>query len=96
MGKLQQLVTKSLSYGKSLLSRRELPGFRAFHGLFADKIGLEFGGPSSVFRPKDILPVYARAEKATNTWATRFLFHHMLHGGLCLRPPCGRAKSAKA
>ena len=88
MGKLQQLVTKSLSYGKSLLSRRELPGFRAFHGLFADKIGLEIGGPSSVFRPKDILPVYARAARVDGVnFATTTLWESEIREGMTYRCP---------
>lgn len=33
------------------------------------------------------LPPMARAEKRTNVWAVRWLYHHLLHGGLCLRPP---------
>jgi hypothetical protein len=33
------------------------------------------------------LPGMARAEEARNLWAVRWLYHHLLHGGLCLRPP---------
>jgi hypothetical protein len=33
------------------------------------------------------LPVMARQEKRKNIWAVRWLFHHLQHGGLCLRPP---------
>lgn len=33
------------------------------------------------------LPVMARQEATRNTWAVRWLYHHMQHGGLCLRPP---------
>lgn len=33
------------------------------------------------------LPVMARAEQPQNIWAVRWLYHHMQHGGLCLRPP---------
>lgn len=35
----------------------------------------------------DDLPRMARAELARNIWAVRFLYLHILHGGLCLRPP---------
>jgi hypothetical protein len=29
----------------------------------------------------------AKAELRQNIWAVRFLYHHILNGGLCLRPP---------
>ncbi len=86
MGKLRQLVGKSLSYGKNLLRRRELPGFRAFHDLFADKIGLEIGGPSSVFRPRDILPVYACAARVDGVnFASTTLWEGEIREGMTYR-----------
>ncbi|MBL9214668.1 MAG: methyltransferase, TIGR04325 family [Opitutaceae bacterium] len=33
------------------------------------------------------LPVMARAERRRNIWAVRWLYHHLQHGGLCVRPP---------
>jgi len=33
------------------------------------------------------LPVMAAREEAQNIWAVRFLYHHLQHGGLCVRPP---------
>jgi hypothetical protein len=33
------------------------------------------------------LPNMAKYEKERNIWAVRFLYHHLLHKGLCLRPP---------
>jgi putative methyltransferase (TIGR04325 family) len=33
------------------------------------------------------LPAMARAEARKNIWAVRWLYHHLQHGGLCLRPP---------
>jgi hypothetical protein len=33
------------------------------------------------------LPYMAKQEKASNIWAVRFLFHHILNRGLCMRPP---------
>ena len=33
------------------------------------------------------LPRMAAEEKARNIWAVRWLYHHLQHGGLCLRPP---------
>jgi putative methyltransferase (TIGR04325 family) len=33
------------------------------------------------------LPPMARAEARKNIWAVRWLYHHLQHGGLCLRPP---------
>lgn len=33
------------------------------------------------------LPVMAEDELKRNIWAVRFLFHHIVSGGLCLRPP---------
>jgi hypothetical protein len=33
------------------------------------------------------LPVMARAEGRQNIWAVRWLYHHLQHGGLGLRPP---------
>jgi hypothetical protein len=29
----------------------------------------------------------AQRERSQNIWAVRWLYHHILHGGLCLRPP---------
>jgi hypothetical protein len=33
------------------------------------------------------LPEMARTEAARNLWAVRWLYHHLQHDGLCLRPP---------
>jgi hypothetical protein len=33
------------------------------------------------------LVAMARVERQQNIWAVRFLYSHILHGGLCLRPP---------
>lgn len=33
------------------------------------------------------LPRQAAREQARNIWAVRWLYHHLQHGGLCLRPP---------
>jgi hypothetical protein len=33
------------------------------------------------------LPAMAEVEQAQNIWAVRWLYHHLQHGGLCLRPP---------
>ena len=33
------------------------------------------------------LPPMARDEERRNIWAVRWLYHHLQHGGLCLRPP---------
>jgi GT2 family glycosyltransferase len=33
------------------------------------------------------LPEMARHEAAKNIWAVRWLYHHLQHGGLCVRPP---------
>ena len=33
------------------------------------------------------LPGQARDEERRNIWAVRWLYHHLLHGGLCVRPP---------
>lgn len=33
------------------------------------------------------LPVMAREEHAKNLWAVRWVWHHLQHGGLCVRPP---------
>jgi hypothetical protein len=33
------------------------------------------------------LPVMAAVEAQQNIWAVRWLYHHLQHGGLCLRPP---------
>ena len=33
------------------------------------------------------LPVMAEQELRKNTWAVRWLYHHLQHGGLCVRPP---------
>ncbi|MBL9188268.1 MAG: hypothetical protein JNK23_12355 [Opitutaceae bacterium] len=33
------------------------------------------------------LPLMAEREEAQNIWAVRWLYHHMQHNGLCVRPP---------
>lgn len=33
------------------------------------------------------LPVMAADEQRRNIWAVRWLYHHLQHGGLCVRPP---------
>lgn len=33
------------------------------------------------------LPLMAEREAQQNIWAVRWLYHHLQHGGLCLRPP---------
>jgi hypothetical protein len=33
------------------------------------------------------LPETARVEARKNIWAVRWLYHHLQHGGLCVRPP---------
>jgi len=33
------------------------------------------------------LPVMARREERQNIWAVRWLYHHLQHGRLCVRPP---------
>lgn len=33
------------------------------------------------------LPRMARDERRRNIWAVRWLYHHLEHGGLCVRPP---------
>lgn len=33
------------------------------------------------------LPQQAAYEQRRNVWAVRWLYHHLLHGGLCVRPP---------
>lgn len=33
------------------------------------------------------LPAMAKVEAARNIWAVRWLYHHLEHGGLCVRPP---------
>jgi hypothetical protein len=33
------------------------------------------------------LPAMAKVEAQRNIWAVRWLYHHLQHGGLCVRPP---------
>jgi hypothetical protein len=33
------------------------------------------------------LPLMAEDEQRKNVWAVRWLYHHLQHGGLCVRPP---------
>ncbi|MBM4329320.1 MAG: hypothetical protein FJ118_19420 [Deltaproteobacteria bacterium] len=40
-----------------------------------------------VFRYGADLPSQARKERARNLWAVRWLYAHLLSGGLCMRPP---------
>jgi len=44
------------------------------------------GGIASDAYGRD-LPVMAAAESRQNTWAVRWLYHHLQHRGLCVRPP---------
>ena len=46
-----------LVYGK------ELKKFKQFHSLFENKIGLEIGGPSKIFKANNELPIYGLAKK---------------------------------
>jgi len=41
----------------------------------------------NVYRYGADLPAMAKVEIDRNIWAVRLLYHHILHGGLCLRPP---------
>jgi hypothetical protein len=41
----------------------------------------------NVYRCGADLVEMARIEHGSNIWAVRFLYHHILNGGLCLRPP---------
>jgi hypothetical protein len=64
---------------------------RAWHGVEAEsalslirqcqKRGLE------IYRYGADLPAMARIERRRNLWAVRWLYWHLFHGGLCLRPP---------
>ncbi len=38
------------------------------------------------------LPRQAAQEQRRNVWAVRWLYHHLQHGGLCLRPPWSMAE----
>lgn len=40
-----------------------------------------------IYRYGTDLRFMAEREGSRNIWAVRFCFHHMLHGGLCVRPP---------
>jgi putative methyltransferase (TIGR04325 family) len=40
-----------------------------------------------IYRYGADLPEMARRELRSNIWAVRFLYHHILNSGLCLRPP---------
>jgi hypothetical protein len=40
------------------------------------------------------LPAMAAREARDNLWAVRWLYHHLQHGGLCLRPPLALVRHA--
>jgi putative methyltransferase (TIGR04325 family) len=40
-----------------------------------------------IYRYGSDLPAMAEVELRNNIWAVRWLYHHILHSGLCLRPP---------
>lgn len=40
-----------------------------------------------IYRYGDDLPIMANREYELGAWDIRWVYHHMLHGGLCLRPP---------
>jgi SAM-dependent methyltransferase len=54
------LVRAATAKKEALLGRERL-GFLRFHRLFRNKLGLEIGGPSAIFRERDFLPVYPLA-----------------------------------
>jgi hypothetical protein len=45
-----------------------------------------------IYRYGADLPDMAEVELQENIWAVRFLYHHILHSGLCLRPPWSMAE----
>jgi hypothetical protein len=47
-----------------------------------------------VYRYGADLPEMARVEIKRNIWAVRFLYHHILNGGMCLRPPSSMVEHA--
>ncbi len=64
---------------------------RAWHGMGRETAlekmaAVKRGGVSPEAHGAD-LPIMARQEAVRNTWAVRWLYHHLQHGGLCLRPP---------
>jgi SAM-dependent methyltransferase len=86
MVKPTQLLAMFWRFAKGLLVSQERPAFRAFHGLFADKIGLEIGGPSSVFRSRGILPVYPWAARVDGiNFATTTLWEGEIREGMTYR-----------
>lgn len=64
---------------------------RAWRGMSAQTAEEKRAAAASRGVPSDAygadLPVMAAAELRQNIWAVRWLYHHLQHGGLCLRPP---------
>jgi hypothetical protein len=64
---------------------------RAWRGM-ADQTALEkLAAAGNRGLPADAygsdLPLMAAAEERQNIWAVRWLYHHLQHGGVCMRPP---------
>jgi SAM-dependent methyltransferase len=86
LAKLQRVIAPSWAGAQRRLFGAERPGFHAFHHLFARKLGLEVGGPSSVFRSRDILPIYDQAARVDGVnFAASTLWEGNITGGTTYR-----------
>ncbi len=64
---------------------RSWPGMEAETALEKMRLAEQRGVPPDAHGAD--LPQQAAHEQARNIWAVRWLYHHLQHGGLCLRPP---------
>jgi SAM-dependent methyltransferase len=56
-------ISKSIRKVKKFFFGNELQRFKQFHAFFNQRIGLEIGGPSQIFKSSDALPIYRLATK---------------------------------
>jgi hypothetical protein len=64
---------------------------RSWRGMATENAMAKLGAAAKRGVPPDAyggdLPAMARVEERQNIWAVRWLYHHMMYGGLCMRPP---------
>jgi SAM-dependent methyltransferase len=84
-------LVKSLTEKKERLLGKERLRFLPYHRLFKGKIGLEIGGPSTVFQHRDFLPVYPRASRIDGVnFAASTLWEGDIREGASYRVADGR------
>lgn len=69
-----------------LVGEKPIPGFAKIKACFHEKNCLEIGGPSSIFQPKSILPIYREAKTIDNcNFSSKTLWEHKISEGLTFK-----------